>query len=90
MMTGFIIGMFAGFMLGVLIMSLMAISKRAGRRADQQWFWSRAWQEKENKADADTKAGRYETFDNIEDMLAYLDMSAGDRAVAIRRLRDAE
>ena len=81
MLTGLIIGMFAGFMLGVLIMSLMVISKRAGRRSEQQGDWLREWLEEDER----------ESFYNVDDMIAFLNApSAGDRAVAIRRLRDDE
>ncbi len=81
MLTGFIIGMFAGCMLGVLIMSLMTISTRADGHLDQQGDWLREWLEEDER----------ESFYNVDDMLAYLNMpAAGDRTVAIRRLRDAE
>ncbi len=88
LLTGIIIGMFVGVALGVLIMSLMAMAKR---RSDQSWFWSKEWQEKEAEVDAHLKAGRYKTFYDVEDTIAYLDApTAGDGVVAIRRLRDAD
>ena len=104
MLTSFIIGLFIGVTLGVLIMSLMTISTRSGRRAeqpkpvlprfidcdcgsvalvedDQQGDWLREWLEEDER----------ESFYNVEDMIAFLNApSAGDRTVAIRRLRDAD
>jgi hypothetical protein len=39
----------------------------------QEWFWSAAWQEAEKEAEADLAAGRYETFDTMEEFLAGLE-----------------
>jgi len=39
----------------------------------QAWFWSKEWQEKENKADKDIKAGRVSRSSNIDDLLNQLD-----------------
>lgn len=36
---------------------------------DQAWFWTPEWQEKEREADRDMKEGRYEDFENAEDLL---------------------
>ena len=44
-------------------MSLMTISTRAGRRADQQGDWLREWLEEDER----------ESFYNVDDMLAYLE-----------------
>lgn len=41
--------------------------------ADQQWFWTERWQAMERAADADIAAGRVETFEGVEDLLADLD-----------------
>ena len=35
---------------------------------DQAWFWSEEWQAGEREAEADLAAGRYETFDTMEDL----------------------
>ena len=39
----------------------------------QEWFWSAAWQEAEKEVDEDLKAGRFETFDNVDEFLADLE-----------------
>jgi hypothetical protein len=39
----------------------------------QEWFWSAAWQKAERKVEEDLAAGRYETFDTMEDFLAGLE-----------------
>jgi hypothetical protein len=39
----------------------------------QEWFWSAAWQKAEKEAESDLAAGRYETFDTMEDFLAGLE-----------------
>lgn len=41
--------------------------------AEQAYFWTPAWQEKERAADADVEAGRYETFDSMEALLDFVD-----------------
>jgi antitoxin MazE len=41
--------------------------------ATQLWFWSERWQRMEQEADDDFAAGRFVTFDNVEDFLAALD-----------------
>lgn len=38
----------------------------------QEWFWSAAWQEAEKEVEADLAAGRYETFNTMEEFLADL------------------
>jgi len=40
---------------------------------DQAWFWTKRWQKMEREADADFAAGRFRSFDNVEDFLADLD-----------------
>ncbi|MHB8618686.1 MAG: AbrB/MazE/SpoVT family DNA-binding domain-containing protein [Chloroflexota bacterium] len=42
----------------------------------QAWFWTRRWQRMERQADQDYAAGRYQTFDDMEDFLADLDAHA--------------
>lgn len=41
--------------------------------ADQAWFWTPEWQEKERRAEADIKAGRVHRSESAEDFLAELD-----------------
>ena len=36
---------------------------------DQAWFWTEEWQAGEREAEADLVAGRYETFDTMEDLI---------------------
>ena len=36
---------------------------------DQAWFWTEEWQAGEREAEADLAAGRYETFDTMEEMI---------------------
>ena len=43
---------------------------------DQAWFWSEEWQAGEREAEADIIAGRVQTFETIEDLLADLDRSS--------------
>jgi hypothetical protein len=47
-----------------------AILREAG--AGQEWFWSEEWQAAEKSAEEDLAAGRYETFDTMEEFLADL------------------
>ncbi|MCK4639767.1 MAG: AbrB/MazE/SpoVT family DNA-binding domain-containing protein [Candidatus Marinimicrobia bacterium] len=37
--------------------------------SDQEYFYSREWQEKEAGADRDLDEGRYKDFDNVEDLI---------------------
>ena len=39
----------------------------------QEWFWTEAWQTAEREVEADLAAGRFETFDTMEDFLASLE-----------------
>lgn len=41
--------------------------------AEQAYFWTQEWQEKERAADLDIAKGRVRTFDTIEDMIEFLD-----------------
>lgn len=36
---------------------------------DQQWFWTKEWQEKEQEADKALKKGEYKKFKNVKDLL---------------------
>jgi antitoxin MazE len=38
----------------------------------QAYFWTEEWQEKERRADEDEKAGRVESFESVEDLIADL------------------
>ena len=38
----------------------------------QAYFWTRRWQEGEREADDDLIAGRYQDFDNMDDLIASL------------------
>lgn len=39
----------------------------------QEWFWAEQWQAAERKVEADLEAGRFETFDTMEEFLASLE-----------------
>lgn len=41
--------------------------------ADQKWFWTERWQEREREATADIAAGRVVRSENVEGFLAELD-----------------
>ena len=41
--------------------------------AEQAWFWTQEWQEREREADADLAAGRVTRFESDQDFLAELD-----------------
>ena len=36
--------------------------------ADQAWFWSKEWQEKEQQADEDIKGGRVNRLNSVDDL----------------------
>jgi hypothetical protein len=40
--------------------------------SDQAYFWTKEWQAGEHEADADIAAGRVETFDTMDDLIADL------------------
>lgn len=40
---------------------------------DQAWFWTERWQKMEHEAQDDIDAGRVQLFDNVEDMISWLD-----------------
>jgi hypothetical protein len=39
---------------------------------EQVWFWTKGWQQREQQANADLQAERYEDFDDIESFVASL------------------
>lgn len=41
----------------------------------QAWYWTKEWQEAERKADEDIKAGRYTTYDSVDDLITDLHIS---------------
>lgn len=41
-------------------------------KVDQSWFQSEKWQTRYQAAKADLNEGRYQDFDNIEDLLTHL------------------
>lgn len=41
--------------------------------AEQAYFWTPEWQEKERAADLAIAEGRVRTFDRVDDMIAFLD-----------------
>ncbi len=51
-------------------------------RADQAWFWVERWQAMEQEAEDDIAAGRVETFDSTDALVADLEREAGDRGLA--------
>lgn len=40
---------------------------------DQEWYWSKEWQEKERKADEELKAGKIHSANNIDDLMEQLE-----------------
>ena len=46
--------------------------------ADEAWYQDAGWQAAEAEADADIRAGRVRTFDNMDDMFAEFDGVRGD------------
>ena len=41
--------------------------------ADQAWFWTERWQEREREVDEHVEAGRITVHEDAEDFLAHLD-----------------
>ena len=41
--------------------------------AEQTYFWTPEWQEKERAANLAIAGGRVQTFDRMDDMIAFLD-----------------
>lgn len=50
----------------------------AETKYEESWLWSKAWQAKEKRAEEDLKTGRYQDFNNIDDLIAYLNNSVSD------------
>ena len=46
---------------------------RGNIKSGQEWFWTKEWQAAEKEVEADLAAGRFETFDTMEDFLADLE-----------------
>jgi len=40
---------------------------------DQEWYWSKEWQEKERRADEDLGAGKIHSANNIDDLMEQLE-----------------
>jgi len=45
----------------------------ANIKPGQEWFWSEEWQAAEREVEADLAAGRFETFDTMEEFLKSLE-----------------
>lgn len=39
---------------------------------DQRWFWTERWQQMEREVQEDYDNGRYYEFDNVEDLIKFL------------------
>ena len=48
------------------------IQRRAPIAQRDQWFWKQSWQRGEHNVDADLRAGRYDDFHSIEELLKVL------------------
>lgn len=44
-----------------------------GGESNQDWFWSEEWQSAERQVDADLAAGRFETYDTMDEFLTSLE-----------------
>lgn len=40
--------------------------------ADQSWFWTDEWQERYRESKEELEEGRFQSFDDVEDLLAEL------------------
>jgi len=45
----------------------------AAGESNQRWFWSEEWQSAERQVDADLAAGRFETYDTMDEFLTSLE-----------------
>lgn len=45
--------------------------------ADQAWFWTERWQQREREVDEHVAAGRVQVHDSVDDFLAHLDAMDG-------------
>jgi hypothetical protein len=52
--------------------ALIKTALEKGIKPGQEWFWTEEWQAAEKEVEADLQAGRFETFDTMEDFLADL------------------
>jgi AbrB family looped-hinge helix DNA binding protein len=69
--------------LGIEEGDLVEVSEQDGRivmvpkrliDADQAWFWTKEWQEKEREADEEIRKGLMEgPFDTVDDLMKHLD-----------------
>lgn len=41
--------------------------------ANQQWFWTKEWQQGEQEADEDIQAGRVQSFEDSDEAMTWLD-----------------
>jgi AbrB family looped-hinge helix DNA binding protein len=57
----------------------LVLRPQAAVDRDQAWYWSPEWQAAEREADSDTRAGRYDDFESMDDMIADLQQQAEDR-----------
>ena len=46
--------------------------------ADQAWFWTEQWQQREREVDEQIAAGRATVHDSADDLLAHLDRLAAE------------
>ena len=46
--------------------------------ADQAWFWTQHWQEREREVDAHVAADRVTEHEDVDDFLAHVDDVAGE------------
>ncbi len=52
------------------------IVRPVGGKAGQEWFWSPEWQAAEREVEKDLAAGRFETFDTIDEFILSLESSS--------------
>lgn len=46
---------------------------------DQEYFWSKEWQERIQKGLQDLKSGRYKAYDSIDELVGELEDAAGNQ-----------
>lgn len=51
----------------------LRLEQRQPIKPGQEWFWTVEWQAAEREVEADLAAGRFETFDTMEEFLASLE-----------------
>jgi antitoxin MazE len=52
---------------------------------DQAWFWTKRWQEGEKEAEEDIRAGRVESFTNIEEAITFLDKQVKNKSANTKK-----